>query len=264
MNENYNLFGVDSFDFVNYYIKQILYPIPQTSKEQIKKLNKIDNTKIFHIIHNNLKICVCEIYPKSKNIKKILIFTHGNGCDIYTFHSYLKNLSENLDDVLVVSWDYPQYGLSEGILDEHTCYKALELVISHYIKITNKILLIGQSLGTGVVVDYVSKIKNYWKNPIILISPYKSIPKIITNLNFFENLICKNKFSTYKKITNTTCPIKIFHGESDEIIDISHSYELYNLIPNKYIKPTWYKNISHNDILNEIKINDYNEILNLI
>lgn len=259
-----SFFGLDYFDVINDQIKMILYPKPNTTKSQLKELVKNNsNTRIFFITNkrHNIKTCVIEIFPQVKKFNKIIIFSHGNGCDIYTFYPYLLELTKLLN-VMVVCWDYPQYGLSTGELCEHTCYQGLSDVITHYLKLTTQILLVGQSLGTGIVVDYISK--NSWSNPVILISPYKSIPKVVTQFDLVEFLICKNKYCSYDKITKTTCPIKIFHGKSDNLIPHSHSIELYNLTPNKLLKPILYSNTGHNDILNMISFNEYKIILDML
>jgi len=258
-----NTCALDNFDLVNEKIKSILYPKPNTSKYKIKELNKIKGTKIFTITNNkaNIKTCVCEIKPMTKTkFEHVLIFSHGNGCDIYTFYDYLKLLVENLN-IMVVSYDYPTYGLSEGEINEHTCYQALDDVITHYLKLTNKILLVGQSLGTGIVVNYVSK--NSWTNPIILISPYKSIPKVITNSQLLEGLVNKHKYASYQKIPKCKCRIKIFHGKTDELIDFHQAVELCNLAPNTF-EPIWFNNTGHNDILEKINYSEYKKILQLI
>jgi hypothetical protein len=120
-------FGLDYFDIINDQIKMILYPKPNTTKSQIKELvKKYSNTRIFFIINknSNIKTCVCEIVPQIKKSNKIIIFSHGNGCDIYTFYPYLLELTKLLN-VIVVCYDYPQYGLSEGELNEYTCYQGL-------------------------------------------------------------------------------------------------------------------------------------------
>lgn len=106
--ETKSFFGLDYFDIINDQIKMILYPKPNTTESQLKELVKNNPyTRIFSITNNksNIKICVCEIFPPS-NIKKnkILIFSHGNGCDIYTFYPYLLELANRLG-VLVVCWD---------------------------------------------------------------------------------------------------------------------------------------------------------------
>ena len=263
---NFTTCPIDYFDIINEQIKNLLYPYPNTLKSNIKNLNKLAQTKIFYINNSDSKIktCVCEIIPENLQMdqcKNIIIFAHGNGCDIYTFYNYLKYLSKHLD-VIVVSFDYPEYGLSIGELNEFTCYDSLTDVVNYYLKYNKNILLIGQSLGTGVIIDYVSK--NNWLKPIILISPYKSIPKIIFECDIVENMITKNKIASYQKIKFVKCPIKIFHGTNDNLIDISHGIELHNLMTNKTLKPQWIKNCSHNDILNYIKINDYKKILYLV
>ncbi len=87
---------------------------------------------------------------------------------------------------------------------------------------------------------------------------------IITQFDLIEFLICKNKFCSYDKITKSTCPVKIFHGQLDNIIPITHSIELYNLTPNKLLQPTWYLNAGHNDILNLIGLSEYKIILKML
>lgn len=257
-----NTIGLDYFDIINNLIKNILYPKPIYDNNLIRKLKLNKGTKLFYIINKklNIKINVCEIIPETK-YNKIIIFSHGNGCDIYTFYDYLKLLADNLK-VCVVMYDYPEYGLSQGKLDEFTCYQCLEDVVSHYLNYTQKILLIGQSLGTGIVINFISK--NQWINPVILISPYKSIPKIITDYDWIEYMVCKNKFASYLKISNTKCPIKIFHGKTDKLIAYTHSSELYDLMPNKKFKPTFYNNTGHNDILNKISFDEYRQILEFL
>lgn len=258
-----NTYALDNFDLVNEKIKSILYPKPNTPKKNFAELNKLIRTNVFRITNQkeNIATCVCEIQPITKTkFEHILIFSHGNGCDIYTFYNYLKLLAVELN-VLVVSYDYPTYGLSEGEINEHTCYQALDDVITHYLKLTDKILLVAQSLGTGIVVDYASK--NSWTNPIILISPYKSIPKVITNSQLLEGLISKHKYATYQKISNCKCKVKIFHGKTDELIDYHQAVELCNLAP-KSFEPVLFDNTGHNDILDKINFSEYKKILNLI
>src|SRR5258705_194298 len=75
------------------------------------------------------------------------------------------------------------------------------------------IILIGQSLGTGIVIDYVSK--NKWDSPIILISPYKSIISVVCDSSIVKPI---DKFQSLKKIKSITCPVKIFHGKEDKTI----------------------------------------------
>jgi hypothetical protein len=47
-------------------------------------------------------------------------------------------------------------------------------VVKKYKELGYDLTLVGQSIGTGPTIDLVSKYK--WKNPVILISPYISLP----------------------------------------------------------------------------------------
>lgn len=83
----------------------VLYPKPNTTKSQLKELiKKNPNTRIFLITNkkSNIKTCICKIFPSSYiELKKIIIFSHGNGCDIYTFYPYLSELANNLKVLIV-------------------------------------------------------------------------------------------------------------------------------------------------------------------
>lgn len=254
--------GIDSLKFVQNIIQPILYPKPQTQEKLIKDLELNPRTKLYFIGNkkHGLITCFCEI-KSNKLTDKVLIFSHGNGCDIYSMYSYLKSLADNLD-VNVVCYDYPSYGLSKGELNEHTCYRSLHDVIWYYKNQTTKILLVGQSLGTGIVVDYISK--NNWTQPVVLISPYKLIVKVITQINFIESLIVKNRFDTWNKISKCKCPIKIFHGKSDKVIEVSHGIDLYGKLPNKLLSAHFFSNCGHNDILNRISLENWTKLINML
>jgi len=117
-------------------------------------------------------------------------------------------------------------------------------------------------LGRGVVIDIVSK-DIYWDSPIVLISPYKSIANVAADYSYYFGY-CKSlfesmdRFKSYEKISEITCPIKIFHGINDATIPINHSVSLYKLLSNKKYKPTWITDAGHKDILSKV---DYNEVL---
>ena len=136
-------------------------------------------------------------------------------------------------------------------------------MISHMIKSMHiqkkNIILIGQSIGTGVAIEFAYK--NKWSYPIILISPYKSIITVATETTTsITQWIDKYPSAYYVKYLD--CPIKIFHGTSDEIIPISHGEEVFKNIKNKAFEPTWIKNVGHNNILENINNSDILKVIN--
>ena len=92
------------------------------------------------------------------------------------FNYFLKVATVN--NVNVVIYDYVGYGLSsKNTPTESLCYESLEVVVKYLTNVLNinmsNIYLVGQQLGTAVVIDYAWK--NYWKNPIMLISSFKNV-----------------------------------------------------------------------------------------
>lgn len=209
----------------------------------------------------NNKVPMVQIRPDYNCFpEKYIVFSHGNGSDIYSMFSYLKQLSNKLN-VGILAYDYVGYGLSRDEKPtEQKCYDSIESVVNFLIEEykldINNIYLVGQSLGTGIVMDYISK--NQWDNPVILISPYKSICKVVFDTSFVRPI---DKFRTINKLGDITCPVKIFHGENDQVINISHAKEIYENLLDQTFDPVWFPYTDHNDILDKITVSHFREVL---
>lgn len=199
---------------------------------------------------------------------KIIIWSHGNAMNSYGMEYYFKHICK-ITNVIVIAYDYQGYGFSEGSCSENNCYEDLEAIIEHvknkYMANHKNIYLIGQSLGTGVIVDYISNHK--WTTPVMLISPYKSIIRIMApTLGNYVGWF--DMFNSISKINTIKCPVKIIHGLDDDIVDISHGKDLYNSLPNKTLDPLWLKNCNHNNIIDHLlfmhsdRTNVFKELLN--
>lgn len=211
---------------------------------------------------NGNRISYMHFKPKNTNLghknKKCIIFSHGNGCDIFTMHDYLMQLYYNLN-IDIICYDYQGYGLSEGVPSEQNCYDDITVIVD---ECKNKLgfekknlILVGQSLGTAIVVDYIYK--NEWEFPVMLISPFKSIISIVYDsslLNYFD------RFKSLEKIKNVHCPVKILHGEKDKLIAISHAKTLYRALNNKSLLPVWFANADHINILGYVSIEHFQEL----
>ena len=205
----------------------------------------------------NIEVVYCR-----KRSNKCIVFSHGNaGCN-YGYSSFLIQLSNALD-ATVVGYDYQGYSNSEGTYSEGNCYADLEATVewtkSRFGALPSQIFLMGQSLGTGITADYAAN--HVWLTPIILISPYKSIINVVCNDAITFTSSSLNAFETKKKLPLIECPIKIFHGLNDEVIDVSHSRSLFENMKNKKYAPTYIPNCGHNDILNKMDCELISEIL---
>lgn len=203
--------------------------------------------------NDQAKISVIVSLPKITPTKYI-VFSHGNAMDITQLTDVAYCLKERFG-VGVVLYDYFGYGLStsgnhqDNKPSEKKCYKSLDIVVDYVkenLKVKDEnIILMAHSLGTGVAVHYAWEKK--WKTPIILFSPYKSIAKVVVNSSISRPV---DKFRTFAKIPDLNCKVKIWHGEVDGVINVSHGKELAKLLPNNIkLEPTWLPNVGHNDIL---------------
>jgi predicted esterase len=207
----------------------------------------IDNEEDNNYIES---VSVIKINPKVNNYpNKIILFSHGNSMNIYTISNFLTNLSNKLN-IIVMCYDYPSYGDTKGIPTEKSCIECLNIVIKSIKKEYETILLIGYSLGTGVIIDYVSN--NEWDTKILLVAPYTSIPRVLINYTIMDNIIPDHSFKSINKIINVKCPVKIVHGENDYIVKVSHGKELYESLCNKILTPCYLPNVGHTDILHKM------------
>lgn len=242
-------FSIDSFSCSKNVINDMVFSPPNppsiksfydleksNDKIKIKKFKTNDGHYVFGI----------EITPNiNKYISKVLIFSHGNGEDVYQNFNLMKILSNTLG-ITVLAYDYPGYGLSTGTATENNCYESLDVVIQYYQLLNKKILLVGRSLGSGVTVECAVR-QNNWKYPIILISAYKSIPRVILDYPI-ESTISHFKFESIYKVDKLKCPVKLIHGTDDNLIPYTHSEDLYVRISNKKYPPTYINGAGHNNI----------------
>lgn len=219
-------------------INSLVFPIPEHNPE-----NYDNSFSVYEGI---------SYYETKRDSDKIIIFSHGNGSDIYQMRSYVDYLSSKLN-IKVVCYDYPGYGFSENEPGEEACVNALKIMYRKYWR--HQIILMGHSLGTGVTINCVIK-HGMSPDSIILISPYKSIPRVVSDTQNFENLallLGTPSFNIISNIEDIRCPIKIFHGTHDGVISLDHSKDIYEKIKHKKGNDfVIMDDTGHNDILFKI------------
>lgn len=196
--------------------------------------------------------------PTRKIIRdKVIIFSHGNGCDLSSIYPFLVDIA-NYHGIVVVGYDYPGYGLSVGYPTENSCNHALDTVISHFDNY--EIILMGHSLGTGVCVSYCYYY-NYNPYLLILVSPFKSIIKTVVDSDIVEYTSISSGASTFRTISNIeyiSSQIKIYHGCDDELFSQLHAHDIFNKVKDRCIL-TLLKGVGHNDILSKLLLPDFLE-----
>src|SRR5271154_4758675 len=159
--------GNYSFSAITESVDSLIYYPPQTPDEIFNKLDTNRSKMELLVTDNHQTVPIVIVMPTENQIvSKYIIFSHGNGCDIYGMFDYFKELADGCN-ACVIGYDYIGYGLSRiNTPTETGCYESIDFVVKYVMNILEikpeNIYLFGQSLGTGVVVDYVTK--NKWKN----------------------------------------------------------------------------------------------------
>lgn len=241
-------------------LRDLVFKAPMTPPKLIIELEGT-----FYVeTESKLKIYCNHIKPKTES-NKYIIFSHGNNCDIFTIYEHMVNFAEKFN-INIICYDYPSYGASTQVaLTEDLCYESHTTVINHVINNMNipkeNIILAGQSLGTGIVIDYISK--NEWNNKVILFSPYKSISKVVLDNPLVDKIFAELKcfsFDSLSKAKNVKNHVVIFHGLNDSLISYeSHAIPLKNAIENCTLIEV---DSDHADILFKINDQDIIDALN--
>ncbi len=214
----------------------LLFPVPETDIN-IVTWYKQDTIYIPKYDKSNYKITrhIPALYLEPhcfQNIKKIIIYFHGNSEDIFSCRELMSSLRDHLYIVSLIAIEYPGYSVyktnqsinSDQMLDD-------ALTVFDYLKDNlgiseEKIFVFGRSLGSAPAV-YLSA--NRKPNGLILMSPFTSIRDIAQDLvgNFFKYLI-SNRFDNLKLMKKISCDLLIIHGQKDTLISYKHSISLKN------------------------------------
>ncbi|KAK2366266.1 alpha/beta-Hydrolases superfamily protein [Trifolium repens] len=102
-----------------------------------------------------------------------------------------------------------------------------------------QLILYGQSVGSGPTLDLASRISEL--RGVVLHSP------ILSGLRVLYPVKRTYWFDIYKnidKICMVKCPVLVIHGTADEVVDVSHGKQLWELCKEKY-EPLWVSGGGH-------------------
>lgn len=158
---------------------------------------------------------------------KYALYCYGNASSIMNSLNVAKEYGY-MNKVTVILFDYPGYGISSGSPSEKSITDALDSVLEYFPKVT----LIGESIGTGVVLSYAAKYGTSRISSIRLISPFTSILAVVST-NFLIKILYDitgscfyNSLDNIKKISPDV-PIHIFSLLQDKLIPLQHGKSLF-------------------------------------
>ena len=179
--------------------------------------------------------------------KKVVAYFHGNGedlADAVPMVSLLRSLG-----VGVLAVEYPGYGIAGGFPSEAGAYAAAESGLT-WLRTDrgigpDRVVLLGQSLGTGVAAEMA---KRGLGARVVLISPFTSIAAMARRIvPFFPATFVRHRFDTEAKAPAIDVPVLIVHGTEDEVVPFAMGERLARAFPHAQFVPVY--GAQHNDLL---------------
>lgn len=124
--------------------------------------------------------------------------------------------------------EYSGYSIYKGKTTSQVI-KDDSLYVYHYIvnKLAFKqqnIIVMGRSIGTGIALELMQKVK---PGALALISPFVSVKSLASQfVGFLGQLFAKETYDNKSNIQTIACPTFILHGRKDDVISVENSYEL--------------------------------------
>ena len=167
--------------------------------------------------------------------RAVVLYAHGNGEHVAYLAPYLKELRDR-QRVSVFAFDYRGYGRSEGVPSEAGILAdghAAQLWLAERTgKKPDELVLMGRSLGGGVVVDLAAK---NGARGLILQNTFTSLPDAAARLYRWApvRLLMKNRYDSLSKICNYSGPVLISHGTADELVPYELGQKLFEACPGR-------------------------------
>lgn len=166
--------------------------------------------------------------PPENSSGHIVVFFHGNGDNLGYLRHLLRRLQEARLGFLAV--EYRGYPGSVGELNEQALYNdgraALNFLQAQGYT-AEHIILLGQSLGTGVAVQMATE---YDVALLALVSPFTAIADAAAEIYWYMpvHYLVRDKFDSYSKIRDVSAPLYIFHGTDDTLVPFTLGERLYD------------------------------------
>lgn len=189
------------------------------------------------------------LHSRAETGRPTILFFHGNADRITQYGFLAHGLANQGIGLLAVS--YRGFTGSTGspteeglLIDGLTAHDWLAS------QTDGPIVLIGQSLGSGVAVHLAAERPDV--AGVILVSPYDSIVNLAASIYFFlpVRALIKDSFRSDLRIAEVHQPKLFIHGQRDAVIPIRHGQALFDMAPEPK-RMIVYDAFGHNDIWGE-------------
>mgnify|MGYP001022785650 CR=1 FL=1 len=190
---------------------------------------------------------------KSTELVVKILYSHGNGEDLYMCKDYLEKMIEYLPKTIndkkvgyiVWAWDYPSYGESKKSFDtlsEETIKEDVYTIFERF-KETNFtpgnpecpsiVLTLGYSLGCFPSL-YIAKECDI--SGCIIMAPFQNLKSVFPYfLKLFSGYLSSEKFSNDIYIRKARCKVYTVQSENDDVINYRDNYKAFKEYSTNYL-----------------------------
>lgn len=186
--------------------------------------------------------------PPRERIQATIVLFHGNAGSVANRAHKARAFLDQGYGVLLAG--YRGYGGNPGKPSEEGLYAdgraALAWLIGRGID-ANRVVIYGESLGTGVAVQLAGELKGL--AAIMLESPFTRLPDLAPAyvLTPMAEALMVDRYDNHAKIGQLTAPLLIMHGEHDGLVPIAMGRALLAAAPAEK-EGVFLPNAAHNDI----------------
>lgn len=178
----------------------------------------------------------------------VVVHFHGNGEQIGGLGWLGEALAKR--QVSFAAVEYPGYPGAPGAPSEASIVTAAEKALEHLTGpmgvARERIVLSGQSLGTGVAVRLAA---NGWGTKLVLLSPYTSMTDVAMRgvfQVFPVRLLMRDRFDSEPLAPRIDRPVLVLHGSQDEIVPFDLGQALSARFPHARFVEV--RGAGHNDL----------------
>ncbi len=204
--------------------RTFLYPAPTAGLEP-----QVKGTTLWRLPTERGEVIA--LFGAPRDQKPVIVHFHGNGEELVDTSGLARELVSRGFGVLFV--EYPGYGISKGQpTNEHAIYDAAERALRELDDRgfgPDRIVLVGQSLGSGVAAEMAVRSKGA---RLVLISPYTSIPDMVRRYLPIvpAQLLVRDRFDTFEKASSIRVPTLVVHGATDKLVPVEMGHQVASAI----------------------------------
>lgn len=165
-------------------------------------------------------------FHEAPGAEKAILYFYGNADALPPYAGFFKAFADAGYSVLGVN--YRGYGGSTGTPSETGFYKDADAALGLLAErmATERVTVIGRSIGSGVAVDLASRNR---LRSLVLISPFSSLTDVAAGVMWLlpVRLLLTHRFDSMSKIAKVRAPVLIIHGDRDTLIPPEQARRLH-------------------------------------